>query len=97
MRPALGDATDIGQRLAHPGQQEPGLRMSVTHTVDCDRLRHQRETTGLTQQSLADRAIMTRSRIVHIESKQGAPSRRTRGGWQGPERAVMIRAFGLTY
>lgn len=40
-----------------------------------DWLKQQRETTGLTQQQLADRAIMTRSHIAHIEAGRRVPSK----------------------
>ncbi|KUO20201.1 helix-turn-helix domain-containing protein [Streptomyces dysideae] len=40
-----------------------------------DWLRQQRETAGLTQQQLADRAIMTRSHIAHIEAGRRVPSK----------------------
>ncbi|SCD80955.1 helix-turn-helix domain-containing protein [Streptomyces sp. PpalLS-921] len=40
-----------------------------------DWLRAQRETAGLTQQQLADMAIMTRSHISHIEGGRRVPSR----------------------
>lgn len=38
-------------------------------------LKAQRETTGLTQQELADAAIMTRSHIAHIEAGRRVPSK----------------------
>ncbi|WP_030958310.1 helix-turn-helix domain-containing protein [Streptomyces sp. NRRL S-378] len=40
-----------------------------------DWLKAQRETAGLTQQQLADAAIMTRSHISHIEAGRRAPSK----------------------
>ncbi|GCB47138.1 helix-turn-helix transcriptional regulator [Streptomyces sp. NL15-2K] len=40
-----------------------------------DWLKEQRETAGLTQQQLADRAIMTRSHIAHIEAGRRVPSK----------------------
>ncbi|MFJ8081311.1 Scr1 family TA system antitoxin-like transcriptional regulator [Streptomyces sp. NPDC096205] len=40
-----------------------------------DWLRQQRETAGLTQQQLADMAVMTRSHIAHIEAGRRVPSR----------------------
>ncbi|MER5210459.1 helix-turn-helix transcriptional regulator [Streptomyces sp. NPDC002838] len=40
-----------------------------------DWLRQKRETAGLTQQQLADRAIMTRSHIAHIEAGRRVPSK----------------------
>ncbi len=40
-----------------------------------DWLKQQREATGLTQQQLADRAIMTRSHIAHIEAGRRVPSK----------------------
>jgi transcriptional regulator with XRE-family HTH domain len=40
-----------------------------------DWLRQQRETAGLTQEELADRAFMTRSHIAHIEAGRRVPSR----------------------
>jgi transcriptional regulator with XRE-family HTH domain len=40
-----------------------------------DWLKGQREAAGLTQQQLADRAIMTRSHIAHIEAGRRVPSR----------------------
>ncbi|MFE9096266.1 helix-turn-helix domain-containing protein [Streptomyces sp. NPDC007264] len=40
-----------------------------------DWLREQREAAGLTQQQLADMAIMTRSHIAHIEAGRRIPSR----------------------
>lgn len=46
-----------------------------------DWLKQQRETAGLTQQQLADAAVMTRSHIAHIEAGRRIPSGRTRDGW----------------
>ncbi|MFF2131888.1 Scr1 family TA system antitoxin-like transcriptional regulator [Streptomyces olivochromogenes] len=40
-----------------------------------DWLKQQRETAGLTQQQLADAAVMTRSHIAHIEAGRRIPSR----------------------
>ncbi|MGW1954108.1 helix-turn-helix domain-containing protein [Streptomyces sp. NPDC001920] len=40
-----------------------------------DWLKQQREATGLTQQQLAERAIMTRSHIAHIEAGRRVPSK----------------------
>ncbi|MFI9149828.1 Scr1 family TA system antitoxin-like transcriptional regulator [Streptomyces sp. NPDC053367] len=40
-----------------------------------DWLRQQREASGLTQQQLADMAVMTRSHIAHIEAGRRVPSR----------------------
>ncbi|MET9865114.1 helix-turn-helix transcriptional regulator [Streptomyces sp. NPDC006386] len=40
-----------------------------------DWLKEQREAAGLTQQQLADRAIMTRSHIAHIEAGRRVPSK----------------------
>ncbi|GGZ73879.1 helix-turn-helix domain-containing protein [Streptomyces bluensis] len=40
-----------------------------------DWLKEQRETAGLTQQQLADTAIMTRSHIAHIEAGRRVPSK----------------------
>ncbi|MFF4608014.1 helix-turn-helix domain-containing protein [Streptomyces sp. NPDC001339] len=40
-----------------------------------DWLREQRESTGLTQQQLADEAVMTRSHIAHIEAGRRIPSK----------------------
>ncbi|MFM9696817.1 helix-turn-helix domain-containing protein [Streptomyces europaeiscabiei] len=40
-----------------------------------DWLREQREAAGLTQQELADRALMTRSHIAHIEAGRRVPSK----------------------
>ncbi|MER6011836.1 helix-turn-helix domain-containing protein [Streptomyces bluensis] len=40
-----------------------------------DWLKEQRETAGLTQQQLADMAIMTRSHIAHIEAGRRVPSK----------------------
>ncbi|MCX4882927.1 helix-turn-helix transcriptional regulator [Streptomyces sp. NBC_00847] len=40
-----------------------------------DWLKQQREVAGLTQQQLADRAVMTRSHISHIEAGRRVPSR----------------------
>jgi transcriptional regulator with XRE-family HTH domain len=40
-----------------------------------DWLRQQREAAGLTQQELAERAVMTRSHIAHIEAGRRVPSR----------------------
>ncbi|MEW2567731.1 helix-turn-helix transcriptional regulator [Streptomyces sp. NPDC047070] len=40
-----------------------------------DWLKQQRETAGLTQQELADAAVMTRSHISHIEAGRRVPSR----------------------
>ena len=40
-----------------------------------DWLKAQREAEGLTQQQLADRAIMTRSHIAHIEAGRRVPSK----------------------
>ncbi|MFJ9560600.1 Scr1 family TA system antitoxin-like transcriptional regulator [Streptomyces fuscichromogenes] len=40
-----------------------------------DWLKAQRETEGLTQQQLADRAVMTRSHIAHIEAGRRVPSK----------------------
>lgn len=40
-----------------------------------DWLRQQRETAGLTQQELADMAVMTRSHISHIEAGRRVPSK----------------------
>jgi transcriptional regulator with XRE-family HTH domain len=40
-----------------------------------DWLKHQRETAGLTQQQLADAAVMTRSHIAHIEAGRRIPSK----------------------
>ncbi|MFE1442147.1 Scr1 family TA system antitoxin-like transcriptional regulator [Streptomyces sp. NPDC058739] len=40
-----------------------------------DWLRQQREVAGLTQQQLADMAVMTRSHIAHIEAGRRVPSR----------------------
>ncbi|MFF8993065.1 Scr1 family TA system antitoxin-like transcriptional regulator [Streptomyces sp. NPDC014983] len=46
--------------------------MSTTYG---DWLRQQREATGLTQQQLADVAVMTRSHIAHIEAGRRVPSK----------------------
>jgi transcriptional regulator with XRE-family HTH domain len=40
-----------------------------------DWLKRQRETAGLTQQQLADAAVMTRSHIAHTEAGRRIPSR----------------------
>ncbi|NUT27043.1 MAG: helix-turn-helix transcriptional regulator [Streptomyces sp.] len=40
-----------------------------------DWLKEQREAAGLTQQQLADRAVMTRSHIAHIEAGRRVPSK----------------------
>lgn len=40
-----------------------------------DWLKQQRETAGLTQQQLADMAVMTRSHISHIEAGRRIPSK----------------------
>ncbi|MFJ8631599.1 Scr1 family TA system antitoxin-like transcriptional regulator [Streptomyces sp. NPDC093568] len=44
-------------------------------TIYGDWLKQQRETAGLTQQELADRAFMTRSHIAHIEAGRRVPSK----------------------
>ncbi|MEV5317979.1 helix-turn-helix transcriptional regulator [Streptomyces sp. NPDC052687] len=44
-------------------------------TIYGDWLKQQREAAGLTQQQLADMAIMTRSHIAHIEAGRRVPSR----------------------
>ncbi|CAL9303281.1 helix-turn-helix transcriptional regulator [Streptomyces olindensis] len=44
-------------------------------TIYGDWLKEQREAAGLTQQQLADRAIMTRSHIAHIEAGRRVPSK----------------------
>ncbi len=43
-------------------------------TIYGDWLKQQRETAGLTQQQLADMAVMTRSHIAHIEAGRRVPS-----------------------
>jgi transcriptional regulator with XRE-family HTH domain len=48
--------------------------LAVSNTYG-DWLKQQRETAGLTQQQLADRAIMTRSHIAHIEAGRRVPSK----------------------
>ncbi|GGL70809.1 hypothetical protein GCM10010129_12920 [Streptomyces fumigatiscleroticus] len=40
-----------------------------------DWLKQQREAAGLTQQQLADAAVMTRSHIAHVEAGRRVPSR----------------------
>jgi transcriptional regulator with XRE-family HTH domain len=44
-------------------------------TMYGDWLKAQREAAGLTQQQLADRAVMTRSHIAHIEAGRRVPSK----------------------
>ncbi|MDX2825323.1 helix-turn-helix transcriptional regulator [Streptomyces ipomoeae] len=44
-------------------------------TIYGDWLRQQREAAGLTQQELAERAVMTRSHIAHIEAGRRVPSK----------------------
>ncbi|GAA2567844.1 hypothetical protein GCM10010424_07390 [Streptomyces lienomycini] len=44
-------------------------------TIYGDWLKQQREAAGLTQQRLADMAIMTRSHIAHVEAGRRVPSK----------------------
>ncbi|BBC36144.1 hypothetical protein SGFS_074380 [Streptomyces graminofaciens] len=44
-------------------------------TIYGDWLKQQRETAGLTQQQLADMAVMTRSHVAHIEAGRRVPSK----------------------